>query len=153
MGAFGRLISKSTADQYFQNFKNIKNRAFTKIDQAFPNDQEALRYLNGNDGAFVFEKSSLEVLIRRLNNDEDCVILFNGSRYDEIDKKFGRPTLTAFAYKVTYDSTGKKIGTIDLGSSQDDDDGYEHPGNFRINVGSSDSIPSIIYLDDVTKQL
>jgi hypothetical protein len=153
MGNFGTAISKSTADQYFQNFRNIKSRASTVLTQGFPHDDEARRYLNGNDAAFVFEKKSLQILVERLTNDEDCIILFNGSRYDDTQHEFGRPTLTAFAYKITYDSTGNKIATIDLGSSSDDDDGFEHPGNYRITLGGSGPIPSTIPIDDISRLL
>jgi hypothetical protein len=142
----GKPIKKSEGDQMFQTFKGIKLRTQSSIRAILSQDAEASRFFTETDLAFVFDKSSLTTLYQRLINDNDCIILFNGSRYDEVAGKLGRPTLCAFAYTVSYNQQGHRIGTVDLGGSTDTDDGYEHPGNYSIRIDGS-GIPTTIDLD------
>lgn len=150
MSSYGLPIRKTDADQMFQSFKEIKARTANQIEITFPSDSEALRFINGNDVAYVFERDSIQILLSRLKTENDCIILFSGSRYDTEGQVNGRPTLIAFAYNVEDDEAGNKIATINLGAETDADDGYEHPGNFQIDVNVPSLIPDSIDLTGVT---
>jgi hypothetical protein len=150
MASYGLPIKKSDADQMFQSFKEIKARTASQIGAILQKDSEALRFINGNDVAYVFERDSIQMLLSRLKAKEDCIILFTGSRYDVDGKVNGRPTLIAFAYNVKDNGAGHKIATINLGAATETDDGSEHPGNFQIDVSMPSSIPDSIDLTGVT---
>jgi hypothetical protein len=137
---YGIAITKASADILFQGCTAIKSRVQSNLTAALGRDREAIRYLNGTDIAYVFQKDALQTLVNRLQSSDDCIVLFSGCKFDDDENTPGRPTLIAFAFNVTTDPQGHLIATINLGSSYEPD-GFQHPGNFKTNVHVPSNVP------------
>jgi hypothetical protein len=92
---FGGPIEQRDAQRMYLNFYKIKKRSLDLMQQAFPNDSEALRYHGGRyeqmtgaapgqqfacsflDMSFVFDRQSID---RLMSSSPDGIVIFLGSR-------------------------------------------------------------------------
>src|SRR5664279_3753584 len=126
----GEPIKIEDANKLVTNCINIKNRYDIAITELTENDAEARRFFCGGDSLYIFTKSTLKKLMARIGDDDnDCVVIYPGSRSDEN----GRPTLIASVYALSSD---KKLHLV-RGNRTEDWDAVEHPGgNGRIRLDS-----------------
>lgn len=132
------------ANEMVSRFVDIKNLYKFDLNRLVAGNEHARRYYCENDCAYIFDVKFLRAIVETIEKHEDgngCMVLFQGLRKDDVavvdnekSSVIGRPTIIATAYAandagLTHLKIDKTTIHDKLGLTDDDCDGFEHPGD------------------------